>query len=189
MFSEEKNYYPDLSFMTDTYNRWILHLSSCLVRTTLHYSSSNHTSLMFFSCMTSLFKLGIGAIKNSLLKEIAINKSRFYDFISNRRCLECISKCRKHLQQVQKMGICPFSRNTYLKDRFHPNLFSMCNTWIEEERKYLTAKKFDKMLHITEETKNASTVSISTEENDKVTEERKGDLLRISLLMRTLETW
>ena len=64
----------------------------------------------------------------------------------------------------------------------------MCNTWIEEERKYLTAKKLNKMLNINEETKNASTVFISTEENNKVTEERKGDLLRISLLMRTLET-
>ena len=56
--------------------------------------------------------------------------------------------------------------------------------WGREE-----VKELDKMFNINEETKNACTVSISTEENNKVTNERNGDLSRIWLLMRNLETW
>ena len=59
--------------------------------------------------------LGTSVFQNSLLKKIKINKSRIYNIISKPRCLRCISKCRKHLQQLQKMWHMPIWKKSLVK--------------------------------------------------------------------------
>ena len=182
--------------ITLTCHLWLLLITDefCICPAALleqHYTIQAPTT--HYWCFSAAWQVysnwGLVLLKILCLKRSRLTKADFTTLLVTQDVWNASVNVENICNSFRRWDICPFSRNTYLKDRFHPNLFSMCNTWIEEERKYLTAKKLNKMLNINEETKNASTVSISTEENNKVTEERKGDLLRISLLMRTLETW